>query len=101
MHIFTTRVRNPFAELRNLYWHLRRVRCFDSAARRKYYRRIRRERDRLVQSGYDRELVRLFCRYMSNPAPDSPALVRLWSFDVALAKLHSIGSRSAVSVCIS
>lgn len=54
-------------ELRNLYWHLRDVRLYDLARRRKYYRYIRKERDCLLQKGINHELLRLFCRHLSNP----------------------------------
>lgn len=52
--------------LRNLYWFLRYRRAFDTASRRKYYRRIEAEKKRLIDSGVDPEAVRLCCRYLSN-----------------------------------
>jgi hypothetical protein len=54
-------------DLRHLYWFLRDVRAFDSAARRKYYRRIEQERGRLVSSGVNAELLRLVCRWLADP----------------------------------
>ena len=55
-------------KLCNLYWMLRYKRVWDSAARRKYYRRIEAEKKRLVDElGVDHEEVRLLCRYLSNP----------------------------------
>lgn len=52
--------------VRNLYWMLRYRRAWDSAARRKYYRRIEVEKKRLIESGVDPEAVRLCCRYLAN-----------------------------------
>lgn len=51
----------------NLYWMLRNGRKWDQAHRRKYYRRIEREKKRLIDSGVDPELVRLLCRHLANP----------------------------------
>lgn len=73
-----------FNGLRNMYWNLRIRRSYDNAARRKWYRRIKLEKDRLSALGYSIEHMRLFCRYMSNPLPDSPALRRLWAYDLAV-----------------
>jgi len=56
-----------FAPLRNLYWHLRSVRSFDGAGRRRFYRRIRVERERLVASGYSAEYLRLYCFLLADP----------------------------------
>lgn len=52
--------------IRNLYWFLRYKRSWDSAGRRKYYRKISVEKKRLIESGVDPELVRLCCRYLAN-----------------------------------
>ena len=53
--------------LRNLYWHLRYRRAFDTAARMRYYRKIQAEKKRLHGEGVDQEEVRLLCRALSNP----------------------------------
>lgn len=66
-----------FGQLRWFYWSLRYLRAWDSAGRRKLYRRIRRERDRLVAAGADPEYVRLYCRWMANPVDGAPAFRRL------------------------
>ena len=54
------------ADLRNLYWMLRYKRAWDSAARRRYYRKIAAEKKRLHSAGVDQEEVRLLCRYLAN-----------------------------------
>lgn len=74
----------PFEGLRQLYWQLRSVRSFDNAARVRFYRRIRKERDRLESLGFSIEHVRLYCRYLSNPVVQSPALSRLKAFETML-----------------
>lgn len=51
----------------NLYWFLRYHRKYDEAKRRKLYRQIADEKKRLHETGVDAELVRLLCRYLSNP----------------------------------
>jgi hypothetical protein len=51
----------------NLYWRLRYCRQWNQACRRRYYRKMAVEKKRLEQEGVDRELVRLFCRHLSNP----------------------------------
>lgn len=53
-------------KLRNLYWFLRYHRKWNEAKRRLYYRRIAAEKKRLIDSGVDAELVRLYCRYLSD-----------------------------------
>jgi len=54
-------------ELRNLYWMLRYKRVWDAASRRRYYRKIEKEKRRLIEEvGADREEVRLLCRYLAN-----------------------------------
>lgn len=55
------------AKLANLYWMLRYKRDRDQAARRRYYRYIEAEKNRLFSAGFDREEIRLLCRYLSNP----------------------------------
>ena len=54
-------------KLRNLYWFLRYKRVWDSAARRKYYRWIEKEKRRLEEVGVDQEEIRLLCRHLANP----------------------------------
>lgn len=66
--------------LRNFYWQLRACRAYDQAGRRKFYRRIRVERDRLVSSGINEELVRLLCRHLSDPTMKIRA-IRLAEFE--------------------
>lgn len=66
--------------LSNLYWRLRYCRDYDSAARRKWYRRIRVERDRLVSGGEDGEYVRLMCRWLADPR-EGPALARVMAYE--------------------
>lgn len=57
-----------YATLRNCYWHLRAVRPYDQAARRKWYRRIEKEREKLIAAGASREHVRLYCRFLADPS---------------------------------
>lgn len=79
-----------FVNLRQFYWHLRCCRAYDLAARRCWYRRMRQERERLVALGYSVEHLRLYCRYMSNPVDDSPALRRLQAFEAMLVEFARI-----------
>lgn len=81
---------DAFMALRNLYWFLRYRRSWDLAARRKWYRRIRIERNNLENMGFSAEHVRLYCRYMANPGPQSPALKRLQTFEAMLAEINRI-----------
>ena len=60
--------------LMNLYWHLRDKRTFDSAAQRKYYRRIEVEKKRLHGSGINKELIRLYCLHLADPSREARAL---------------------------
>lgn len=53
--------------LRNEYWFLRYCRSWDSAGRRRRYRRIAVEKKRLIESGVDFEELRLLCRHLANP----------------------------------
>lgn len=87
-----------FSGLRNLYWHLRAIRRHDNAARVRFYRLIKAERLRLAGLGYSVEHLRLFCRYMSGPLPDCPALRRLWAYEQAVIAFSRVRSRAAV-VC--
>lgn len=85
-----------YGQLRQLYWHLRYRRSFDTAARRKWYRRIKAERERLVSGGASAEHVRLYCRYMSNPLPDCPALRRLVAYEAAVVEYQRLQSRLVI-----
>jgi len=49
--------------LKNYYWHIR-VEGRDKAKRRKYYRKIRMEKLRLVEAGLSENLVNAACRYL-------------------------------------
>ena len=91
----------PFEGLRQLYWQLRSVRSFDNAGRVRFYRRIRMERDRLERLGFSVEHVRLYCRYLSNPVSQSPALARLMAFETMLVEFSrmQVVSRTFPSHC--
>jgi hypothetical protein len=52
--------------LKTLYWHVRNIRPYQTALRRKLYRYIEQERKRLHEAGVDPELTRLYCRHLSN-----------------------------------
>ena len=80
----------PFVNLRQLYWRLRSLRAYDSAARRMSYRRIRSERDRLAALGFSVEHLRLYCRYMSNPFSKCATLDRLQAFEAMLIDFSRI-----------
>lgn len=56
---------DEFADLRNCYWHIR-VRGRNQAVKRHYYRLIKKEQLRLVEMGFDFELIRLACKYYVN-----------------------------------
>jgi hypothetical protein len=45
---------------------LRYRRQWDSAGRRRYYRKIFFEKKRLILQGVDHEEIRLLCRYLAN-----------------------------------
>ena len=53
-----------FAKLNNLYWHIRYTR--NKSVKRKYYRYVLKEKKRLIESGVDKEELRLLCRALSN-----------------------------------
>lgn len=89
---------DAYCKLRNLYWMLRATRSYDTAARRKWYRRIRIERDRLVVEGATQEHVRLYCRYLSNPLSDSPALRRLQAYEAAVVEYAQLEQRVRMDV---
>lgn len=70
--------------LSNLYWHLRYIRPFDQAARRRHYRKIAHEKKRLIETGVDPEQVRLFCRWLANPK-NNAASIRFQNFSRQLS----------------
>lgn len=53
-----------FSELHNLYWFIRYTRI--RSVKRKYYRRVAKEKKRLLEAGIDKEELRLLCRFLSN-----------------------------------
>jgi hypothetical protein len=50
------------SEIRNQYWHLRALRPWEQAKRRKLYRKITKIKAVLIADGLDKELLRLWCR---------------------------------------
>lgn len=54
-----------YSRLHNLYWCIRWYR--NSSTKRKYYRYVAKEKKRLIESGVDREEIRLLCRHLANP----------------------------------
>lgn len=52
------------SNLRNLYWQIRYHR--NKSIKRRYYRYVFKEKQRLVESGMDREELRLICRVLAN-----------------------------------
>ncbi|SDZ04220.1 hypothetical protein SAMN05421754_10472 [Nitrosomonas sp. Nm58] len=54
-----------FSILYNYYWFIRLTR--NASVQRKYYRLVSKEKKRLIDSGVDREELRLLCRYLANP----------------------------------
>ena len=50
--------------LRNLYWQIRYT--WNKSAKRKYYRYVFKEKQRLIESGADQEELRLICRVLAN-----------------------------------
>lgn len=53
-----------FAKLNNLYWRIRYTR--NKSEKRKFYRYVAAEKQRLIESGVDREELRLICRVLVN-----------------------------------
>ncbi|WP_143123961.1 hypothetical protein [Nitrosomonas ureae] len=53
-----------FAKLKNLYWRIRYTR--NKSEKRKFYRYVAKEKKRLIESGVDKEELRLLCRALSN-----------------------------------
>ncbi|MER2514433.1 MAG: hypothetical protein ABTQ25_18795 [Nitrosomonas ureae] len=54
-----------FSKLNNLYWQIRHY-SRNKSAKRKYYRYAAVEKKRLVDSGVDKEELRLYCRVLSS-----------------------------------
>lgn len=81
---------DDFSNLSNFYWRLRACRTHDAAGRLRWYRRIKKEKDRLASFGYLAEHLRLFCLYMANPRADSKRLDRLKAFELAIADLERL-----------
>lgn len=52
-----------FSNLRSFYWHIRYTRC--KVVKRRYYRYVLKEKKRLIQSGVDKEYLRLYCRTLA------------------------------------
>lgn len=53
--------------LANLYWRLRNCRQWDSAGRRRYYRKIAVEKKRLLEAGVPYIELHLVTRVLTNP----------------------------------
>ena len=53
-----------FSKLNNLYWRIRYTR--NKSEKRKFYRYVFKEKKRLIESGVDKEELRLLCRALSN-----------------------------------
>ena len=64
--------------IRNHYWHLRYVRGFHEARRRREYRIIEAEKKRLRSEGVDSEAIRLLCRHLVN-LQNKRAEARWWN----------------------
>lgn len=81
-----------YGVLRNLYWKLRSVRGYDQAGRRKWYRRIKVERNRLVGIGFGPEHVRLYCRFLADPSKREreEAIVRYENMVTEWARLQGV-----------
>lgn len=60
-----------FSEIRSLYTRLRFCRSWNDACRRRWYRRIRKSKLRLLEAGVDPEQLRLYCRYLKNPKDEA------------------------------
>lgn len=72
--------------LNNLYWRIRNARGRERSKIRTYYRLVAAEKKRLIDSGVDGELVRLYCRYLANP--HNPFAKRALDNYVRLRKLE-------------
>lgn len=54
-------------QLANLYWMLRHHGQRDQTVKRKYYRLIQAEKNRLFLAGCEKKEVLLLCRYLADP----------------------------------
>ncbi|SDZ04242.1 hypothetical protein SAMN05421754_10473 [Nitrosomonas sp. Nm58] len=72
-----------FSKLYNYYWFIRSSR--NTSVQRKYYRLVAKEKKRLIQSGVDKEEIRLLCRHLSN-LRNSSAEKRLESYRASLTR---------------
>ena len=55
-----------FGKLYNLYWFIRYNRR-NKPVKRRYYRYVSKEKNRLIALGADAEEIRLLCRHLANP----------------------------------
>ncbi len=53
-----------FRDLNSLYWFIRFY-SRDKVRKRRYYRYVAKEKKRLIQSGVDKEYLRLYCRTLA------------------------------------
>lgn len=88
-----TQTEKHLSEIRNCYWHLRQIRPFQSAKRRKLYRVIQKHKAILISDGLDPELLRLWCRQF---AACHPAAARE-RFDAYLQKNHIDAKNTLIS----
>lgn len=87
-----------FSKLRQFYWQLRSIRAYDQAARRKWYRRIKTERERLASLGFSVEHLRLYCRYLARPFEQNKALHRLQTFEAMLVDFARMQQAAKISL---
>ena len=64
--------------IRNLYWHVRALRSWQSAKRRRLYRQIAKHKAVLLDQGFNPELLRLYCRQLASF--DRAAVARFQSY---------------------
>jgi hypothetical protein len=62
---------NLLSQIRNHYWHLRNIRSFQQAKRRKLYRDIAKIKAVLIADGFNPEHLRLWCRQYTRCQPDA------------------------------
>lgn len=80
-------------EIRNCYWHLRYLRPYQGAKRRKLYRIIQKHKAVLISDGLDPELLRLWCRQFTACHP-AAAQQR---FDAYLQKNHIDAKKTRIA----
>jgi len=61
-------------EIRNHYWHLRALRPFEQAKRRKLYRKITKIKAVLIADGLDETLLRMWCRQFTRCHTEAAAV---------------------------